>query len=195
MRSFTPPSLAGRCPRCYVLSSWCVCEQIPVIQTPFSVVLLRHYREGFKTTNSGRLALLSLPNSSLLEYGARGASLDASSLVLPNTALLFPGEGPLWPTSQRPSRLIVIDGTWSQARHMVNRIPGLKELPKVSLPSVVQIVPRLRQAAHEEECSTLEAISSALSLFGFLEDAQKLLSLYQHYVTQVLQARGKPTGS
>src|SRR4051794_40049814 len=88
MRSVTPRDFTGHCPRCVLQLAVCVCQEIPRVQATTEIVLIRHVTELFLTSNTGRFAALSLPNSRVMAYGG-GADFDASKLSEPGTALLY----------------------------------------------------------------------------------------------------------
>ena len=87
--------------------------------------------------------------------------------------------------------LVVPDGTWRQASKVRNRVPGLKELPCVSLPPDVPSIYRLRAEAHEHGLATMEAIARAM---GILEGAHVRVALehvFRAMVERTLWARGE----
>src|SRR5690349_17158136 len=106
-----------RCPRCLLQQRVCLCAEIPTVITRTRVVIVRHHLEQYRSSNSGRLANLALPNSVIVDHGgARGLA------VLPPLSgawLLFPeGEPTVVAPSPPPEQLVVLDATWSQARRM-----------------------------------------------------------------------------
>lgn len=143
--------------------------------TRTQVVIVRHYREQTRASNSGRLAHLALPSSVLLDHGAPGA---APVVVEPAGAcLLFPGGVPLTAGAQ-VERLVVLDGTWSQVRRMRRKVRGLETLRTVSLPPVPTGTPRMRASPGEGKVSTLEAIAYALGALEGEAVAAPLLQLF-----------------
>src|SRR5947209_2767252 len=132
MRSRTADDLGGRCPRCYFPQP-CLCAELPVLAPRMEVVIIRHMLERKKSTNSARWAALALPNARIVEHGLPGGALDVASLVVPGSAVLFPLAEPSLPTLPAPRRLIVVDGSWTQARRMLQRLAPLRTLPRLSL--------------------------------------------------------------
>jgi len=45
----------------------CLCASIPEVATRTQVIILRHHTERMRTSNTGRLAHLALPNSVIVE--------------------------------------------------------------------------------------------------------------------------------
>jgi DTW domain-containing protein YfiP len=163
-----------RCPRCG--AAHCFCERIPRIATRTRFVLLRHAWELDKASNSGRIAHLALENSIVHDIGIAGQPFDPA--WIPDGAwLLFPAAPPE-PLSA-PSSVVVLDGTWAQAKQMLKRNPALWRLPRLGLPRAPDR-PRLRTPP-EGGMSTLEAIAEAVAL---LEDAAKARALHELYDVQ-----------
>ncbi|HEY4106952.1 MAG TPA: tRNA-uridine aminocarboxypropyltransferase [Polyangiaceae bacterium] len=189
MRSVTPKDLSGHCPRCVLKSEICVCAELPRIQTRTEFVLIRHVTELLLTSNTGRFAALSLPNSRVLAYGG-GAEFDASELTEPGTALLYCSGAPR-PLSFVPKRLIVLDGSFRQARRMYKHVAALRELPELTLP-VPHVAPtRLRKPTLVGGMSTIEAIALALSALEGRDVAAPLFALYSELVRRADYLRGR----
>jgi DTW domain-containing protein YfiP len=178
--------------------SLCLCSRLPRIETRTRLVLVMHRYEDRKPTNTGRLATLCLPNSEVIVRGQPGE--PSAPLVLPadsQPVLLFPAEDaiPLEPfaRSTRPVALVVPDGTWRQASKARMRVPGLRDVPCVSLPPGVASRYHLRFDAHEHGLATVEAIARAL---GVLEGErgpevkQALEQIFRTMVERTLWARG-----
>lgn len=158
-----------RCLRCRMHGSLCICALIPRVETRTRLLLVLHRREERKTTNTGRLGTLCLPNSETVVRGHEHR--PSNPLVLPpgtQPVLLFPAEdaGPIAPfaRSERPVTLIVPDGTWRQASKVRGRVPGLRDVPCVTLPPGKPSHYHLRVDAHEHGLATLEAIARALGI-------------------------------
>ncbi|NBD13250.1 MULTISPECIES: tRNA-uridine aminocarboxypropyltransferase [Corallococcus] len=189
MRSRTPEDLAGRCERCYLPTAWCLCADVPVVPTRTELLVIRHHKESQKSTNTARIAALALPRCGIVSYGAPGSPFDAAVLDTPDTWLLFPdapeAEGP------PPKRLIVIDGSWAQARRMMQRVPALRRLPGLRLPPPGPDTRRLRRPPHPDGMSTLEAMAGALARLEGADVAKPLLTLHELMIERVLASRGR----
>ncbi|MEO7036684.1 MAG: tRNA-uridine aminocarboxypropyltransferase [Polyangiaceae bacterium] len=190
MRSATPRDFAGHCPRCVLQLEVCICTEIPRLETTTQVVLIRHVTELLLTSNTGRFAALALPNSRLLQYGG-GAVFDASTLDEPGTALLYCSGQAARPLPFVPRRLVVLDGSFRQARRMYKRVPQLRELPEFTLPAPVVTPTRLRQPTLPEGMSTLEAVAAALSLLEGADRAAPLWALHAELVRRADRVRGR----
>jgi DTW domain-containing protein len=161
----------ARCPRCRLHASLCVCALIPRIDTRTRLVLVIHRREARKPTNTGRLATECLLNSEVIVRGHESSpgvpfTWDGSTQPL----LLFPHDDAIpiarFAASERPVTLIVPDGTWRQASKVRNRVPGLHDVPCVSIAPGAPTAYRLRNETRTEGLATIEAIARA---FGVLE--------------------------
>ncbi len=189
MRSTTPRDLSGHCPRCLLSLEICVCSVLPRVEARTEIVLIRHITEQLLTSNTGRFAALALPKSRILAYGG-GEAFDATPLSAPGSALLY-CSGPVRPLPFVPERLIVLDGSFRQARRMYKRVPELRDLPEFSL-SAPEVTPtRLRRPTQPEGMSTIEAIAAALSVLEGPELAAPLWALHRELVSRADRMRGR----
>jgi len=184
-----------RCPRCHVHDSLCICALIPRLQTRTSLLLIIHRYEDRKPTNTGRLATECLVNSRVIVRGhteERSCSLDLGPETQP--VLLFPREDavPLteFASSPRPVTLIVPDGNWRQASKMRNRVPGLSDVPCVSLPPGPPTQYRLRSEPHPGGLATIEAVARAMGVLEGPAVQQAIEHVFTALVERTLWARG-----
>jgi DTW domain-containing protein YfiP len=190
MRSSTSPDMTGRCRRCYLLQAACLCAELPTIPTRTQVLVVRHALESWKTTNTARFAQLAMPNLRILEYGGR-EPMDPAPILEPGTWLVFPQTEAEQPTGAAPRQIVVLDGTWAQARRMMKRYPAFRGLPRLALPLPKQPWRNLRQAPFPGALSTLEAIGEALRPLEGDAVAEQLRALNDQLVTRVLAVRGR----
>jgi DTW domain-containing protein YfiP len=127
------------------------------------IVIVRHHTERWRSSNSGRLAHLALPNSEIIDHG--GAGGVAVLPPLDGAWLMFP-EGPpaLTAPVPPPRQVVVLDATWSQARRMFRKLAGLRGLPILRLPDGPMPAARLRESPAPGRVSTIEAVAGALRL-------------------------------
>ncbi|MBS1108335.1 MAG: domain containing protein [Anaeromyxobacteraceae bacterium] len=163
MRRRRVPDLSRRCPGCFFPPDRCLCGEAPRVENRTRVFMLRHWQERVRTTNSGRWAALSLSRCEIVDHAVPGAPLDFSRIPVERAAVLFPSPGGGVP-SPPPETLVVLDATWAQARRMLQRIPALQTLPRLSLPG--SVAERLREPTVKEGMSTIEALALALDLLG-----------------------------
>ncbi|MFN7132316.1 MAG: DTW domain-containing protein [Myxococcales bacterium] len=173
-----PDLLEGRCPKCLLRQEVCLCDRVPTVHTRTEVLLVRHMLEALKSSNTARMAALAMPRCTLVDYGLRDAPFDPAPLRRPGTWLLYPGAEPCASPPPGLTQLVVIDGSWSQARRMTQRIPELRALPKLSLPPAPPPPRQLRRQKLEAGMSTLEAIARAISLLEGEDVARPLVELH-----------------
>ncbi|HXU71706.1 MAG TPA: tRNA-uridine aminocarboxypropyltransferase [Polyangia bacterium] len=158
------------CARCRRPEVVCYCAQLPELPTRTRVVVLQHPRERRVGIGTARMAQLALPNS-LLRVGIDFADDPVVRAVLAGAApsyLLFPGPGardvrelPL----EQPITLVVVDGTWSQARTLVRVNPALAALPRIAFtPRRPSAYDRIRREPADFCVSTIEALTEVLNI-------------------------------
>ncbi len=203
-----PPELPweNRCAGCFLLPEFCICALIPRLPNRISVWIVRHVSEHRKSTNTARLAVRALARSRLLTHGDRTYPLDSS--VLPTDGhLLFPEaldhhgrpdpNGPpvhdlsSGPSPQPCTNLIVIDGTWSQARRMSHRLTAVSHLPRLSFSEIPERA-RVRRPPRPNTSATLEAIGHALWYLEGESIGAPLLQVFDSFVEAYHRQCQKP---
>lgn len=193
---------AHRCARCRMHQSLCVCALIPRIETRTRLLLVIHFSEDRKPTNTGRLATECLVNSEVVVRGHRDAQSENDPLPIPDgttPVLLYPAEDavPLVDLAPKlgaqPITLIVPDGNWRQAFKVRNRVPGLRSVPCATLPASTDkpSIYRLRAEAHAHGLATIEAIARALGVLEGPEVEAALEYPFRAMVERTLWARGE----
>lgn len=167
--------LVQRCPSCFLAQTACLCAERQSCSSGVDFVLLMHPNEILKPTNTGRLIADILPHNTFAFEWQRLA-LPAPLVELLNQpqrqcVLVFPSAdaSPLVPdvasqAAQQAKRLtfILLDGTWKQARKMVNTSAVLAALPSVVCQLQQPAGYLLRKAAHAGCLSTAEAAIALL---------------------------------
>ncbi|MEZ4399841.1 MAG: tRNA-uridine aminocarboxypropyltransferase [Kofleriaceae bacterium] len=186
-----------RCPRCRMLGELCVCGLIPTppLATGVALVLVVHRLEARKPTNTGQLAAACLAGSQILERGHEGRpSPPFVARAGTRPLLLFPADDavPLdqLPPGGGPVTLIVPDGTWRQARRVRARVPGLADVPCVTLPPGPPSRYQLRSEPREGGLATIEAIARAYALLGEPAAHDLLDAVFRAVVERTLWSRG-----
>ena len=180
------PDLSRRCPGCLFPPDRCLCAEAPRVENRTRVLFVRHWQERVRTTNSGRWAELCLSRWERVDHGIPGDPLDPARIPTTGAAVLFPSPGGGIP-SPLPETLVVIDATWAQARRMIQRIPTLRTLPRLSLPGAP--AERLREPPRRDGMSTIEALARALALLGDEEAARALDQTWAIAVERSLSMR------
>ncbi len=169
------------CNRCRRPETVCYCAALPRLETTTRIVILQHPRERDMPIGTARMTMLSVANASL-RVGMTWTR-DELGDVLDDPArpaiLLAPGPDArdiLRDPPAGPVTLIVVDGTWAQARSLLNRNPLLQTLPRYAFTAPEPSRYRIRREPKPEYVSTIEAVMHVLgALEGDPEIARALL--------------------
>lgn len=191
MKASTPRPEPVVCPNCQKALTLCVCDAIKAMPSKLSILILQHPQEPDKHLGSARLAHLTLPNSTLrvgLSWPnlrkAMGREVDTQKW-----AVLYLGSGIKLPEAKIKNGLhfvskgstvvkaptdleglVLLDGTWSQAKTLWWRNAWLLKLKRaVLLPARKSLYGDLRKEPRKECLSTIETIAETLDILG--EDA------------------------
>ena len=158
------------CYRCCRPVSHCFCEAIPKIDNRTNVLILQHIGERSHPFNTARIVRRALRHCHLTtDHNRRLGMRDLP--IQANAALLYPRKNvPLLadlPVEERPSQLVIIDGTWHQAKTIVRDVPQLWDLPCYQLRPSSPGQYRIRREPDVHSLSTLEATVEALRALEF----------------------------
>lgn len=210
-----------RCARCALPEVACLCAALVPVPARTRVVVLMHFAEHKKPTNTGRLVPMLVEGAEVRLRGmpgdydpgrdprrrppgrgpaagpARGARVDLQDLVEPARRLLLlePDGAPLEEVAAadpRPVTLLVADGTWRQARRAVNRELALARPIRVRLPDGPATRYRLRDSGAPERLATLEAVARALGVLDGPEVQAHMERVFDQLVERTLRLRGRP---
>ncbi len=193
----------GRCKVCNMRQDLCLCAHLPRLETSTRVVLLMHVGERNKPSNTGRLAHLCLPNSEIRYRGARdGTPLSLTGLLddthqtwmlhlSPESEALTPELAEKKPA--KPVRLLVPDGTWSQASRLgsqlARQLPGVKHVMLSAGMKPTEY--KLRTEHHPDGMATFEAIARSLGVLEGSGVQEKMEEIFRIMNDRVLYSRGK----
>jgi DTW domain-containing protein YfiP len=163
------PTTRPRCLRCHRPAVTCVCADLPRVANRTGVHILQHPRERFHPVGTAPLARLGLARCTLEVPPARLTRSVACALELPaRTALLYPAPDAVdladLRADERPEHLLVLDGTWRQAKRLYLENPWLREIPHVRLSPDRPSRYRVRKPPGAQFLSTLESILEALRI-------------------------------
>ena len=202
----------AECPRCGKLLSLCVCDGLTPIDNKISLLILQHPQEQDKTLGTARLTALHFTDATL-KIGLSWASL-AKALGRPadpqRWAILYLGSvraAALAPDAdiivvdrkgeaeerQQPilkslQGVLLLDGTWSQAKALWWRNPWMLKCRRIILnPSHPSRYGKLRREPRSDGLSTLESAAVVLSRLehraeietALLASFDRLLSCYR----------------
>ncbi len=179
-----------RCYECYRPKDKCFCDAIPVIHNRTNVLIVQHNRERFHPFNTARIVSKALDNSTLLVDHTQALAVMTLPLH-PRAGLLFPGpEATLIsevPPEKRPDQLVILDGTWHQAKTLYRDIPALHALPRYRLAPETPGRYRIRREPDAMSLSTLEATVAALSeLEPETDGLDQLLEAFETMISRQL---------
>ena len=194
------PGPGGRelCARCRRPRSVCYCASLPRIDTRTRVVILQHPRERQVAIGTARMASLALPSAEL-HVGVRWGEHPALARALSDRArppiLLYPGPDAtdiLRAPPPGPVTLVVVDGTWSQARTVVRDNPVLRALPRYAFTAPEPSQYRIRREPSDEYVSTIEALMHVLgALEGDPERFRALLVPFRAMIDAQLACQAR----
>jgi DTW domain-containing protein YfiP len=180
--------LDAECPRCGKQPALCVCEAIAPIENEIALLILQHPQEQDKTLGTARLTALHFSDATLkvglswaslakalgrpadpqrwgvLYLGSvRAAALDADAEVV---AVNRKGEAEERQQTVLRSLegVVLLDGTWSQAKALWWRNPWMLKCRRIVLnPARPSRYGKLRREPRSDGLSTLEAAGMLMS--------------------------------
>lgn len=199
-RSFVARGAAvKRCQRCLLGVHACICPWRRQMVINIDIVLLMHRDEVFKPTNSGRLIADVFPGNTYVFEWSRTQPADALLALLADPArypvVVFPPDDqsdrgvhtrkPHLEEGQKLT-LVLLDGTWKQARKMYKTSHWLQAFPLMVLAETRVAQYSVRQAAAAGQLSTAEAVAALLKCCQESVAAQLLSDYFwvfnQHYL-------------
>lgn len=190
------------CPRCLRPVVTCYCPHLQRLATRTKVVVLQHPREAENAIGTARMAALCLESAEVAVGVDFAEDARVQALVSDPSRpaiLLYPG-----PASKdlakepppHPVTLVVVDGTWHQARSLMNRNPWLRALPQYAFEPEAPSEYRIRREPRPDYVSTIEALTAALGLLeGDRTRFEGLLAPFRAMVDKQLEYVAKSTGA
>ncbi len=156
----------SRCRHCNRSGPRCFCARLPRIANRTAVLILQHPREQRHRAGTAPFVVGSLQDCEVVVARDHDGKIVGEATLGPGTALLFPGEGSVdvasLPPEARPRNLVVIDGTWSQAKRLYHDNPWLAALPKVHLDPERPSSYLVRREPRADYLSTVESVVESL---------------------------------
>lgn len=195
----------ARCERCRKPRWACVCDKVRPLAPRTRVVILQHPQEDDVVLGTARIVTAAIESARVV-VGLSWPSLEAAlgepvdrarwasvwKHPIPDAAkgrtgaLVMDRHGA--PVDAAPEGIVLLDGTWSQAKTLWWRNPWLLKLGRIALvPKQPSIYGKLRREPKREHVSTLEAVGAALTGLG--EDAAIEAELGRLMRTMVQRAR------
>ncbi|MEO5687766.1 MAG: tRNA-uridine aminocarboxypropyltransferase [Burkholderiaceae bacterium] len=159
-----------RCAACALPARTCVCGLVTPVRNDIDVLVLQHPDEAGEAKGSARLLRLSLARCRVVvgEIFEPAALRELLGGDVSTVALLYPPDTAMRisvkPPAVRPTRLVVLDGTWRKSLRMLHANPLLQSLPRWPVAADRPARYRaLRKARLATQLSTLEATCAALA--------------------------------
>lgn len=217
MSSDAPTAAPADCPRCLKPLTLCVCDEVAPIENGVELLILQHPQEQDRLLGSARLAARHFKNAtfkvglswpSLSKILGRDTdpkrwailylgSLKAEALAPGRDIVVTTGKGDALPDQDQALRdiegVILLDGTWSQAKAIWWRNAWMLKCRRVLLArSRPSRYGKLRKEPHKDGLSTIEA---AAMLMARLEDDPKieaaLNTSFAHMLDKYREVHGK----
>lgn len=194
------------CPTCLRPLPQCICGKTEALETAARILILQHPQEQYKLLNSAMLLHLAVKKS-ILRVGlswrnfahALGEEADVGSWAAlylkgieePSRKIeMFSPKGLLLPIKTTFRGIVIIDGSWKQAKAMWWRNPWLLKLSRVTLNPDH---PSLRGQAKKHGLATIEAVAMAFDCLG--ENAAVGESLRRQYEELIVKRFSEPRNS
>lgn len=198
--TFSNETAVEYCCHCLLPKGNCVCSQSPRLESGVDFCVLMDEREPAKASNTGKLIADALDSTGVFIWSRTAPDRALLELLASPTHqpyLVFPGEyaTPLQQVVTRISAegrrplLVILDGTWAQARKMLRKSPYLQALPMLSLDEAGASRYRLRRSARTEHLCTLEVAQACLELAGETANANALGDYFDLFSQAYLDAR------
>lgn len=191
-----------RCTLCHLPLDSCICAYKKQVSAGIEFVVLMHPKESYKPTNTGRLIEASIANTRVVQWVSRSEAGEELGRLLADPAyqpiLVFPpDEGyrermirePLPAAQAGKPLLILLDGTWRQARRMFRLSTYLQSFPVISLDHMRTSTYALRKAIHEGQLCTAEVAAALLHQLGEDEAGTVLDNYYQKFNSHYIASR------
>lgn len=184
------------CYRCDRPQLACLCAHIPRLENRTPIVIVQHKHESRHPFGTVRIAELGLARSLVHTVPGWAVSDRTPPSWLPEGAgLLYPGPDarPLEALAphEQPRALVILDGTWHQARALFRDHAWVRELPRYSLTPAEPSRYRIRREPLPDYVSTIEAIVQALAVLEPALAASDLLRAFEHMVDLQLEEIGR----
>ncbi len=179
---------AAECPNCGKPPELCLCGEITPVENRIAVLILQHPQEQDKGLGTARLAATQLTNAvfriglswpSLAKALGRPAdpkrwatlylgSADPKALAPGRDVVALDAKGKPLPDHERAlagiEGIILLDGTWSQAKTLWWRNAWLLKSRRIALaPARPSLYGKLRREPRRDALSTIEAVALLLA--------------------------------
>jgi tRNA-uridine aminocarboxypropyltransferase len=183
-------SQALRCRCCGLHQASCLCDELPRLACATRVVLFQHRLDAARPSNTARLVTAMIEGAIAMLVGTPRGTPTWRPPPGRRALMLHPDGRPLVPEDrQTEPYLLVPDGTWSQVRRMIQRVPALVDAEMVSVTVPLPSGPALRRRAAPDKSCTLEAVAVALGILEAPAIESAMLAAHRALVERALAVR------
>lgn len=169
MKQYTDSAFVPRptCYRCFRPEPLCYCGELRTIDNRTRVIVVQHPREQFHPLNTARIAEHSLRSSVVIRHRPSDVSAALKrARVSPDAAILFPTDDAeqleTLPPSLHPKEIIVVDGTWGNAKNLLRDVPELQRYRRLKFTPTEPSAYRIRREPRADYLSTIESVAYVL---------------------------------
>lgn len=169
-----------RCQYCQVAEAYCLCSYQPDIASKIAVMLLVSDNEVFKPSNTGRLIVDTIKESYVYQWSRTEPDSQMLALLADpayQPIIVFPdeyvddrqrllGENVTSISENKIPLIILLDGSWREARRIFRKSPYLDELPVLSINPDAISQYMMRQSEKEQHLSTAEVATLVFEQLG-----------------------------
>lgn len=184
------------CLACFRPATHCLCQFITSFQAHCNILILQHPAERFKYYSTAKLVTKSITNSKRI----RGIVFSADKLPVDlkeqKTYLLYPSKDAIdcenIPLDTK-STVIVVDGTWDEAKKIIYHSPYLKQFQHITFKTPITSNYMIRKQPKDHYLSTIESVGHLLRLNALAngldlksKDYDRLFDIFSKMVQQQL---------
>jgi tRNA-uridine aminocarboxypropyltransferase len=196
------------CATCGKSSPLCICDSIAPLESRHEVLILQHPQEQDRDLGTARIAALQLTKARLvvgLSWPSLGAALGRSADArrwatlhpwseAPDETVALQGAADAGEALAALDGIILLDGSWSQAKALWWRNPWLLKTRRIALhPTAPSLYGELRREPRRAALSTIEAAAFLLSR---LEDdpslERRVLAPFEALLQRYRAVAGRP---
>lgn len=184
--TITPRAMCYECMR---PCSHCLCSLIEPFEAHFNILILQHPHERRKYCSTSKLVAKGILNSKIIKGIVFDRCEVLNSFPASEVFLLYPGKNAVACENhplKKNSTIVVIDGTWIEARKIMYRNEFLKFLPMISFSQPLQSHYKIRRQPKDHCLSTIECIGHLLRLSD-QDTEQKFNRLFSGFAQMVEQ--------
>ncbi|GFS28635.1 DTW domain-containing protein 2 [Trichonephila inaurata madagascariensis] len=173
-----PPTKRELCTRCRRPLTVCWCPFLPrePLQVKSSIIILQHPGEEKRCLRTAPMLEYSLPKENFLLLKGRRFSSGINEKLKavfssPNSFVCYPGPDavdietlPTVDVNHEGYNIIILDGTWPQAKSLYTNCDELKKIKQIQINSKVASEYVIRTQPTEKALSTVETAAIALAI-------------------------------